>query len=89
MKRFSIGDIARVKYVRSGRSEFWHEGAIVEIIEVSNNVDNIIDYDGGDDVYDYIVRMINGGRAFPIDSQLEPFGEEQMSIRKEKINEFI
>ena len=74
MRRFSEGDLARVKYVRSGANENWHEGAIVEILEVTinNNTDN----DGLS--YDYIVRMFNGGKAFPIDDQLDTLKEAEV-----------
>jgi len=76
MRRFNVGDLARVKYVRAGRNDFWHEGIVVEIIEVKPTT---TDFDGQS--YDYVVRMFNGGKAFPVDAQLEKYKKDSMCTR--------
>jgi len=70
-QRFFVGDLAILKYVRSGETEFWQQGVIVEIIKVSLRTK---DFDG--QIYDYVVRLFNGGKAFPIDPQLKPLDTE-------------
>lgn len=70
MRRFQVGDYARVKYIRFNPTtgDAWREGAIVEII---------FRYDPGTvdtfgDLMDYIVQCSDGTFAYPIDEQLEP-----------------
>jgi len=70
--RFREGDLARLKYVRNGQSDFWRPGAVIEVMEICN----CTDFDGNP--YDYVVRMFNGGKAFPIDNQLEPLDTESV-----------
>lgn len=85
MKRFIVGDLARVKYIRNGKSSYWYPGAIVEIARVCNNTIDKCDHEP----IDYEVRTFNGEMAYPIDEQLEPLdaNTELDKLFKEKEDE--